>query len=202
MLHEHRCIGEGCGGAGGQQASVGPWGALSQEPGLSGAVLPSPPDIDECGTEMAHCRANQFCVNTEGSYECRGQAEVGGIFRAGGSPLLGAVPSGLGCCWLGWEGAPAVTPAPLPTADCSTACIGCMGAGPARCKKCNKGYWRDGAKCLGECFPWAGGRLPPPRCPSPARALPEPCLSPASPRRRGRVHQRRGAGVHRSAGGV
>ncbi|XP_069721843.1 protein disulfide isomerase CRELD1 isoform X2 [Phaenicophaeus curvirostris] len=60
-------------------------------------------DIDECGTEMAHCRANQFCVNTEGSYECR---------------------------------------------DCSTACIGCMGAGPARCKKCNKGYWRDGAKCL------------------------------------------------------
>ncbi|KAJ7416016.1 hypothetical protein BTVI_36411 [Pitangus sulphuratus] len=60
-------------------------------------------DIDECGTEMAHCRANQYCVNTEGSYECR---------------------------------------------DCSTACIGCMGAGPARCKKCNKGYWRDGAKCL------------------------------------------------------
>ncbi|XP_068551083.1 protein disulfide isomerase CRELD1 isoform X1 [Anas acuta] len=60
-------------------------------------------DIDECGTEMAHCRANQFCVNTEGSYECR---------------------------------------------DCSTACIGCMGAGPARCKKCNKGYRRDGAKCL------------------------------------------------------
>ncbi|XP_064309756.1 protein disulfide isomerase CRELD1 isoform X2 [Phalacrocorax carbo] len=33
-------------------------------------------DIDECGTEMAHCRANQFCVNTEGSYECRGQAET------------------------------------------------------------------------------------------------------------------------------
>ncbi|XP_068763552.1 interleukin-17 receptor C-like [Struthio camelus] len=60
-------------------------------------------DVDECGTEMAHCRANQFCVNTEGSYECR---------------------------------------------DCSTACIGCMGAGPARCKKCNKGYRRDGAKCL------------------------------------------------------
>ncbi|KAM6414030.1 protein disulfide isomerase CRELD1 [Rhynochetos jubatus] len=60
-------------------------------------------DIDECGTELAHCRANQFCVNTEGSYECR---------------------------------------------DCSTACIGCMGAGPARCKRCNKGYRRDGAKCL------------------------------------------------------
>ncbi|NXW37267.1 CREL1 protein, partial [Phaetusa simplex] len=60
-------------------------------------------DIDECGTEMGGCRANQFCVNTEGSYE-------------GG--------------------------------DCSTACIGCMGAGPARCKKCNGGDWRDGAKCL------------------------------------------------------
>ncbi|XP_033373423.1 protein disulfide isomerase CRELD1 isoform X4 [Parus major] len=33
-------------------------------------------DIDECGTEMAHCRANQYCVNTEGSYECRGQGET------------------------------------------------------------------------------------------------------------------------------
>lgn len=60
-------------------------------------------DIDECGTEMAHCRANQFCVNTEGSYECQ---------------------------------------------DCAKACIGCMGAGPSRCKKCNKGYQRDGVKCL------------------------------------------------------
>ncbi|XP_032997294.1 protein disulfide isomerase CRELD1 isoform X1 [Lacerta agilis] len=60
-------------------------------------------DIDECGTDMAHCRANQFCVNTEGSYECR---------------------------------------------DCAKACIGCMGAGPSRCKKCNKGYRRDGVKCL------------------------------------------------------
>ncbi|XP_025020634.1 cysteine-rich with EGF-like domain protein 1 isoform X2 [Python bivittatus] len=60
-------------------------------------------DIDECGTEMAHCRSNQFCVNTEGSYEC-------------------------------W--------------DCAKACIGCMGAGPSRCKKCNKGYRRDGVKCL------------------------------------------------------
>ncbi|KAH0630326.1 hypothetical protein JD844_013256 [Phrynosoma platyrhinos] len=60
-------------------------------------------DIDECGTDMAHCRANQFCINTEGSYECR---------------------------------------------DCAKACIGCMGAGPSRCKKCNKGYRRDGVKCL------------------------------------------------------
>ncbi|NXL39694.1 CREL1 protein, partial [Glaucidium brasilianum] len=87
-------------------------------------------DIDECGTEMAHCRANQFCVNTEGSYECR---------------------------------------------DCSTACIGCMGAGPARCKKCNKGYWRDGAKCLGECLAWAGGWL----CPRPPPS--SRCLTPAFP---------------------
>ncbi|XP_072454637.1 protein disulfide isomerase CRELD1 [Notamacropus eugenii] len=60
-------------------------------------------DIDECGTEMATCRANQFCVNTDGSYECR---------------------------------------------DCAKACAGCMGAGPARCKRCSVGYRRDGAKCL------------------------------------------------------
>lgn len=32
-----------------------------------------------------------------------------------------------------------------------------MGAGPARCKKCNKGYRRDGAKCLGERPLRAGG---------------------------------------------
>nr|XP_033782596.1 protein disulfide isomerase CRELD1 [Geotrypetes seraphini] len=60
-------------------------------------------DVDECGTEKAQCRANQFCVNLEGSYECR---------------------------------------------DCDKACVGCMGAGSARCKKCNKGYSRDGVKCL------------------------------------------------------
>ncbi|XP_030062625.1 protein disulfide isomerase CRELD1 [Microcaecilia unicolor] len=60
-------------------------------------------DIDECGLEKAQCRANQFCVNLEGSYECR---------------------------------------------DCDKACVGCMGSGPARCKKCNKGYRRDGVKCL------------------------------------------------------
>ncbi|XP_053576913.1 protein disulfide isomerase CRELD1 [Bombina bombina] len=60
-------------------------------------------DIDECGTEKDHCKSDQFCVNTEGSYECR---------------------------------------------DCDKSCIGCMGAGPARCKKCNKGFYRDGPKCL------------------------------------------------------
>ncbi|OCT85886.1 protein disulfide isomerase CRELD1 [Xenopus laevis] len=60
-------------------------------------------DIDECGTEKDHCKSNQFCFNTEGSYECR---------------------------------------------ECDKSCIGCMGSGPARCKKCNKGYYRDGVKCL------------------------------------------------------
>ncbi|XP_044108964.1 protein disulfide isomerase CRELD1 isoform X2 [Neovison vison] len=60
-------------------------------------------DIDECGTERASCGANQFCVNTEGSYECR---------------------------------------------DCAKACLGCMGAGPGRCKKCSPGYQQVGSKCL------------------------------------------------------
>ncbi|XP_075039617.1 protein disulfide isomerase CRELD1 [Mixophyes fleayi] len=59
-------------------------------------------DVDECGT-LDRCKSNQFCLNTEGSYECR---------------------------------------------ECDKACIGCMGAGSARCKKCNAGYYRDGAKCL------------------------------------------------------
>ncbi|GAB5568273.1 protein disulfide isomerase CRELD1 isoform X1 [Prionailurus iriomotensis] len=60
-------------------------------------------DIDECGTERASCGSNQFCVNTEGSYECR---------------------------------------------DCAKACLGCMGAGPGRCKKCSPGYQQVGSKCL------------------------------------------------------
>ncbi|KAM3915609.1 protein disulfide isomerase CRELD1 [Leptodactylus fuscus] len=59
-------------------------------------------DIDECGT-VDRCKSNQYCLNTDGSYECR---------------------------------------------DCDKSCIGCMGSGPARCKKCNAGYYRDGAKCL------------------------------------------------------
>lgn len=70
-------------------------GAASLELRLSRAIPISPADIDECGTEMAHCRANQYCVNTEGSYECRGQGEVG-VFYAGGSSLLVANP--------GWAG--------------------------------------------------------------------------------------------------
>ncbi|KAM5313291.1 protein disulfide isomerase CRELD1 isoform 1-T1 [Glossophaga mutica] len=60
-------------------------------------------DIDECGTERANCGGDQFCVNTEGSYECR---------------------------------------------DCAKACLGCMGAGPGRCKKCSPGYQQVGSKCL------------------------------------------------------
>ncbi|XP_069792867.1 protein disulfide isomerase CRELD1 isoform X1 [Narcine bancroftii] len=60
-------------------------------------------DIDECDTELPSCKAGQYCVNTEGSYECRG---------------------------------------------CDKACLTCMGAGPSRCKKCNKGYQMEGAKCL------------------------------------------------------
>lgn len=33
---------------------------------------------------------------------------------------------------------------------CDQACVGCMGSGPARCKKCARGYRLKGAKCLGE----------------------------------------------------
>ncbi|XP_066899589.1 protein disulfide isomerase CRELD1 isoform X4 [Kogia breviceps] len=69
----------------------------------SGTFGPSCLHIDECGTERASCGADQFCVNTEGSYECR---------------------------------------------DCAKACLGCMGAGPGRCKKCSPGYQQVGSKCL------------------------------------------------------
>uniref|UniRef100_UPI001A993DE4 protein disulfide isomerase Creld1-like n=1 Tax=Gasterosteus aculeatus aculeatus TaxID=481459 RepID=UPI001A993DE4 len=31
---------------------------------------------------------------------------------------------------------------------CDQACVGCMGTGPARCKKCARGYKLRGAKCL------------------------------------------------------
>lgn len=33
---------------------------------------------------------------------------------------------------------------------CDQACVGCMGGGPARCKKCARGYRLKGVKCLGE----------------------------------------------------
>ncbi|KAM9859105.1 protein disulfide isomerase CRELD1 [Aulostomus maculatus] len=32
--------------------------------------------------------------------------------------------------------------------DCDQACVGCMGSGPARCRKCASGYRLTGAKCL------------------------------------------------------
>lgn len=62
------------------------------------------------------------------------------------------------CChlWLQSPQLPEVTFAspPLPSAlsssDCAKACLGCMGAGPGRCKKCSRGYQQVGSKCLGE----------------------------------------------------
>lgn len=60
-------------------------------------------DIDECGTELGVCSSNSYCLNTEGSYECK---------------------------------------------DCDSACVGCMGGGPARCKRCAPGYRLTGSKCL------------------------------------------------------
>ncbi|XP_034544994.1 protein disulfide isomerase CRELD1 isoform X2 [Notolabrus celidotus] len=33
--------------------------------------------------------------------------------------------------------------------DCDLACVGCMGSGPARCRKCASGYKLTGPKCLG-----------------------------------------------------
>lgn len=38
----------------------------------------------------------------------------------------------------------------LSSSDCAKACLGCMGAGPGRCKKCSRGYQQVGSKCLGE----------------------------------------------------
>ncbi|XP_073324328.1 protein disulfide isomerase CRELD1 isoform X1 [Pagrus major] len=32
--------------------------------------------------------------------------------------------------------------------DCDPACVGCMGSGPARCRKCASGYTLTGHKCL------------------------------------------------------
>ncbi|KAK6473844.1 protein disulfide isomerase Creld1 [Huso huso] len=53
---------------------------------------------------------------------------------------------------------------------CDKACVGCMGGGPSRCKKCSKGYKMIGAKCLDidECS--LGGLSP---CPG----LNEECLN-------------------------
>ena len=36
--------------------------------------VPLSPDIDECGTALGRCPPDSYCSNTEGSYQCRGQA--------------------------------------------------------------------------------------------------------------------------------
>lgn len=38
------------------------------------------------------------------------------------------------------------------SSDCDPACVGCMGSGPARCRKCASGYTLTGSKCLGNCL--------------------------------------------------
>lgn len=60
-------------------------------------------DIDECGTDLDQCPHNTYCLNTRGSYECKG---------------------------------------------CDKACVGCMGGGAARCKKCAPGYRSSGLRCI------------------------------------------------------
>ncbi|KAK3536786.1 hypothetical protein QTP86_025096 [Hemibagrus guttatus] len=60
-------------------------------------------DFDECGTDLAKCPANTYCINTHSSYVCR---------------------------------------------SCDRACVGCMGSGPTRCKKCAPGYRSADLKCL------------------------------------------------------
>lgn len=40
-------------------------------------------------------------------------------------------------------------PCTLFSSDCDSACVGCMGSGPARCKKCASGYRLTVSKCLG-----------------------------------------------------
>jgi len=35
---------------------------------------------------------------------------------------------------------------------CDKACVGCMGGGAARCKKCAPGFRSSGIKCIGEFY--------------------------------------------------
>ena len=112
-------------------------------------------DIDECGTERANCGADQFCVNTEGSYECRGkcpplQKRGHGKCRSCSTPVLPQTSAFSGPRILLGLGASISLLSLLSSPDCAKACLGCMGAGPGRCKKCSPGYQQVGSKCLGE----------------------------------------------------
>lgn len=37
-----------------------------------------------------------------------------------------------------------------PSSECDKACVGCMGGGSARCRKCAAGYRSSGMRCIGE----------------------------------------------------
>lgn len=91
-------------------------------------------DVDECGTELARCPSNTYCFNTDGSYECRG------LFQPCIHVLCCVV-----LCLLTFTRLMGLC------VGCDQACVGCMGSGPARCKKCSRGFRLTGAKCLGKC---------------------------------------------------
>ncbi|XP_037535778.1 protein disulfide isomerase CRELD1 [Nematolebias whitei] len=81
--------------------------------------IPSVLDIDECGIELGNCLENSYCLNTQGSFECRDEDECDvSLKKVNGLP------------------------------GCDVACVGCMGSGPARCRKCAPGYRLTGPKCL------------------------------------------------------
>lgn len=132
-----------------------PVGELMEIPHLVGLSV----DIDECGTERANCGADQFCVNTEGSYECRGECPLlqrrgcGKGGRSCSTPVPRLFPANVCILWHQNPldlGTALNLLSPLSSPDCAKACLGCMGAGPGRCKKCSHGYQQVGSKCLGE----------------------------------------------------
>ena len=72
ILHDNKCVGEcGCYHF---SSSTSHFQCSFVE--LFTLLFLSPLDTDECGTELARCPTNTYCHNTDGSYECRGDAHT------------------------------------------------------------------------------------------------------------------------------
>ena len=83
-------------------------------------------DIDECIAANT-CTKQQFCVNTEGSFNCLGKLVVRQVVQTGK------------ICYNN-----------VCITECDKSCDGCDGDGPDMCKECADGFeLRDGL-CTGK----------------------------------------------------
>lgn len=90
------------------------------------------PDVNECSRDPPPCKEDQYCLNTDGSYSCKGRI------------LLSVVL----CLSLRREELIKLTIV-FSLSACDEVCSGCTGPGADQCQSCAGGYHESEGTCKG-----------------------------------------------------